>query len=55
MLEIGISKAYTAAFAKIRSIPVFNEFDSSDIVKASELNMFFNKRFNLCYGYFLKS
>ena len=29
MVEIDISKAYTAAFTKIRNIPVFNEFDSS--------------------------
>ena len=67
LLEIDISKAYTAAFAKIKSGPVFDGFHrfkpykgeelsdySSYIVKASELNMFFNKQFNLCYGYFLK-
>ena len=48
-------------------MPVFNEFDLfkpykgeelSDyclyIVKATEQSMFFNKRFNLCYGLFLK-
>ena len=68
LIELDVSKAYTAAFAKIKEVPVFNEFDLfkpykgeelSDhclyIVKATEHNMFFNKRFNLCYGLFLKS
>ena len=53
---------------RIRSIPVFNEFDtwqpykpeepinnmSLYIVEASSFDLFFNKRYNLCYGYFLK-
>ena len=67
LVELDVSKAYTAAFVKIKEVPVFNEFDLfkpysgealSDhclyIVKAAEHNMFFNKRFNLCYGLFLK-
>ena len=56
-VEIDISKAYTAAFTKIRNIPVFNEFDhflpyngdeikncSLYILKAPNLRMMFNKR-----------
>ena len=52
---------------KRQSVPVFNEFDMFKpykgeelndhclyIVKATEHNMFFNKRHNLCYGLFLK-
>ena len=49
-------------------IPVFNEFYTWEqykdiepiknlslyIVEASSFNMFFNQRYNLCYGYFLK-
>ena len=68
LAEIDISKAYTAAFMRIRSIPVFNEFDtwqackpeepikhmSLYIVEASSFDLFFNKKYNLCYGYFLK-
>ena len=67
LIELDISKAYTAAFAKIQNVPVFNEFDLFEpykgeeltdhcqyIVKATQLNMFFNKRYNLCYGLFLK-
>ena len=66
-VETDISKAYTAVFAKITNIQVFNEFDhckpySGDeikdyslyVVKASALSMMFNKRYNLCYGFFLK-
>ncbi|MFM7988852.1 MAG: hypothetical protein ACKPKO_57015 [Candidatus Fonsibacter sp.] len=66
--EIDISKAYTGAFMRIKSIPVFNEFDpwqyykpvepiknmSLYIVEASSFDLFFNKRYNLFYGYFLK-
>ena len=68
LAEIDISKAYTGAFIRIKSIPVFNEFDtwqaykpeepiknmSLYIVEASSFDLFFNKRYNLCYGYFLK-
>ena len=68
MAEIDISKAYTGAFMRIKSIPVFNEFDtwqyykpeepienmSLYIVEASSFDLFFNKKYNLCYGYFLK-
>ena len=53
---------------RIKSIPVFNEFDtwqaykpaepiknmSLYIVEASSFDHFFNKKYNLCYGYFLK-
>ena len=66
LIELDITKAYMAAFAKIKNVPVFNEFDLfkpfkgedlSDyclyIVKETEQSMFFNKRFNLCYGLFL--
>ena len=51
---------------QITHVPIFNEFDcfkpydrhkikdmSLYIVKASGLNMMFNKTFNLCYGMFL--
>ncbi|MFM7985804.1 MAG: hypothetical protein ACKPKO_41465, partial [Candidatus Fonsibacter sp.] len=55
-------------FMRIKSIPVFNEFDtwqayepeepinnmSLYIVEASSFDPFFNKTYNLCYGYFLK-
>ena len=66
LIELDVSKAYTAAFAKIKNVPVFNEFDLFKpykgeeltdhclyIVKATEQNMFFNMRFKLCYGHFL--
>ena len=68
LIELDVSKAYTAAFAKVKNVPVFNEFDLfkpykgeelSDhglyIVKATGQDMFFNKRFSLCYGLFLKN
>lgn len=67
LVEIDISKAYTGAFMRIKAIPVFNEFDtwapyngeairklSLYLVEASEFDLFFNKRYNLVYGYFLK-
>ena len=67
LIKLDITKAYTAAFAKIKNVPVFNEFDLfkpykgeelSDyclyIVKATKQTMFFNKRYKLCYGLFLK-
>jgi hypothetical protein len=66
-VEIDISKAYTALFTKIRNMPIFNEFDhfkpyngdkiknySLYIVKAHNLSVMFKKRYNLCYGFFLK-
>ena len=63
-MEIDISKAYTGAFMRIKSIPVFNEFDtwqaykpeepvknmSLYIVEASSFDLFFNKKYNLCCG-----
>jgi hypothetical protein len=68
MVEIDVSKAFTAAFSKIKKIPVFNEFDSftpydnSDIedlslyiIKATRFDLFLNKTYNLCYGMFLKN
>ena len=53
---------------RIKAIPVFNEFDvwepykadqrirnlSLYLVEASEFDLFFDKRYNLCYGHFLK-
>jgi hypothetical protein len=68
LAEIDISKAYTGAFMRIKAVPVFNEFDvwepykrgqrirnlSLYLVEASEFDLFFNKRYNLCYGHFLK-
>ena len=68
LAEIDISKAYTGAFRRIRSTPVFNEFDTWQsykpeepiknmilyIVEASFFDLFSNKKYNLCYGYFLK-
>ncbi|MFM7989140.1 MAG: hypothetical protein ACKPKO_58485, partial [Candidatus Fonsibacter sp.] len=68
LADIDVSKAYTGAFMRIKSIPVFNEFDawqyykpeeptkhmSLYIVEANTFDLFFNKRYYLCYGYFLK-
>jgi hypothetical protein len=68
LAEIDVSKAYTGAFMRIRAIPVFNEFDlwqrhsegealrnlSLYLVEVSEFDLLFNKRYNLCYGQFLK-
>ena len=66
MTEIDVSKAFTAAFVKIKKIPIFSEFDSfipydnspiQDlnlyVVKTNTFDLFFNKRYNLCYGMFL--
>ena len=52
---------------QITEIPVFNVFDNFEkykhepiedlnlyVVKTRSLNMFFNKRYNLCYGKFIK-
>ena len=37
LIELDISKAYTAAFAKIKDVPVFNEFDLFKPYKGEEL------------------
>ena len=53
---------------KTKAIPVFNEFDARQaykteepikhmrlyIVEANSFDLFFNNKYNLCYGYFLK-
>ena len=68
LAEIDLNKAYTAAFMKIKLVPVFNEFDiwepytanqplkdlSLYLVETKELDLFFNKRYCLSYGIFLK-
>ena len=67
MIELDISKAFTSAFLKIKTIPIFNEFDqfipydNSNIedynlyvVQPSVNDLFLNKTYNLCYGLFLK-
>ena len=66
VVEIDVSKAYTSAFRRIKKVPIFNEFDNFRIyrqepildfnlylVKTDDLNLFFNKQYNLCYGKFL--
>ena len=66
-VEIDRTKAFTKAFSKITHIPVFTEFDiwkpyqneelqglNLYLVEASTGNIFFNKKFNLVYGMFLK-
>ena len=66
--EIDISKAFTSALANINQIPIFNEFDiwkrydsypikelSLYIVKVNKINLFFNKRYSLVYGKYLKN
>ena len=67
LVEIDITKAYTAAFMKIKEVPVFNEFDAFKpynqqdihnnnlhIVKSKRFYLFMNKKYNLCYGVFLQ-
>ena len=67
MIELDISKAFTSAFLKIKTIPIFNEFDkfipydnstiedyNLYIVQTSVSDLFLNKTYNLCYGLFLK-
>ena len=62
-VEIDITKAYTAAFIKIKEIPVFNEFDTFKlynrqdiednnlyIVKANSFNIFLNKKIICAMG-----
>ena len=65
--EIDMTKAFTRALTKMKKIPVFNQFDKwvkyngeeiEDLVlytvEVYKANLFFNKRFCLCYGKFLK-
>ena len=68
LVEIDMTKAFTGAYMKINAITVLNEFDiwqpytgnqplkdlSMYLVEAKEFDMYFNKRYNQCYGYFLK-
>ena len=68
LAEIDVSKAYTGAFLRIKAIRMFNEFDlwqrhsegealrnlSLYLVEVTEFDLLFNKRYNLCYGLFLK-
>ena len=66
--EIDMTKAFTHALTKMKKIPVFNQFDKwvkyngeeiEDLVlytvEVYKANLFFNKRFCLCYGKFLKN
>ena len=66
--EIDMSKAFTHALTKMKNIPIFNQFDKwvkyngeeiEDLVlytvEVYKANLFFNKRFCLCYGKFLKN
>ena len=65
--EIDISKAFTSALANITQIPIFNEFDtwkrydsypikelSLYKVTSNNINLFFNKRYCLVFGKYLK-
>ena len=67
LCEIDRNKAFTWAFTQIREIPVFSEFDDwlkwddtelKDLnlymVQVYSSNIFFNKKYNLVYGKFLK-
>jgi len=67
LVEVDITKAFSAAFSYITKIPIFNTFDifkSYDnqlikplnlyIVFAKNPNLFMNKQFNLIYGTFLE-
>ena len=66
VVEIDISKAFTAAFLKITKVPVFNEFDSFRIydnrsikdyclyvIRTSKTSLFLSKTHNIVYGMFL--
>ena len=66
--EIDMTKAFTHALTNMKKIPVFNQFDKwvkyngeeiEDLVlytvEVYKANLFFNKRFCLCYGKFLKN
>ena len=66
--EIDISKAFTSSLSVIDAIPIFNEFDNWKVynntydikelslykVKSNKINLFFNKRYNIVYGKYLK-
>ena len=70
LIEVDMNKAFTHAFQSIKHIPTMTEFDTwmpyegEDInemskltmyyVEAFEGNLFFNKKFNLVYGYLLR-
>ena len=64
--EIDINKAYTHSFTQMNEVPVFNEFDSFVpyideaiqpynlyVVKSSNMSLFCQKTYSLCYGKFL--
>ena len=66
LVETDVSKAYASAFSRLTEVPVFSEFDNFRkyrqepimdynlyVVKSSRLDMFCNKKYNLCYGKFL--
>ena len=66
-MEIDRNKAFTAAFSEITQIPIFNEFDNFRayqgeaiedltlyVVRAEKHDLFFNRRYNLSYGIFIK-
>ena len=69
LCEIDRSKAFTWAFTQIKEIPVFSEFDEWKpfgddthievlnlyMVQVYSSNIFFNKKYNLIYGKFLKT
>jgi len=67
LVEIDRNKAFTAAFSEITQVPVFNEFDNFRsyqgepiedltlyVVRAEKYDLFFNRRYNLSYGIFIK-
>ena len=67
LVEIDRNKAFTAAFSEITQIPIFNEFDNFRayqgeaiedltlyVVRAEKHDLFFNRRYNLSYGIFIK-
>ena len=67
LVEIDISEAYSAAFAKIAKIHMFHNVDIWQpyegeenrkfhryVVKYKDFNVFFNRTINVCYGQFLK-
>ena len=68
LTEIDVTKAFTNALAQITEVPIFNEFDYFQdynnqriedltlyIIETSKANIFFNKRYCVVYGKFLKS
>jgi hypothetical protein len=67
LIEVDVSKAFTSALSTIKEIPVFNEFDNfksyqNQLIKNLSLymvlvnkpNLFFNKKYCLVYGQFLR-